>query len=44
MVKHSTAHSNAVFFPPVLACGYFDYVGYRQFYLGVLELHVVAFL
>jgi hypothetical protein len=28
----------------VVASGYFGYVGYHQFYLGVLELHVVAFL
>jgi hypothetical protein len=45
MVKNSAAHCNAVFFPPsVVASVYFFYVGYHQFYLGVLELHVVAFL
>jgi hypothetical protein len=45
MVKDSAAHCNAVFFPPiVLASGYFEYVDYHQFYLGVLELHPTAFL
>jgi hypothetical protein len=44
MVKDSAACCNAVFFPPtVVAPGYFGYVGYHQFYLGVLGLHVVAF-
>jgi hypothetical protein len=43
MVKDSAAHCNAVFFLPILfASGYFGYVGYHQFYLGVLGLHVVA--
>jgi hypothetical protein len=32
-----------VFLPTVVASGYFGYVGYHQFYLGVLGLHVVAF-
>jgi hypothetical protein len=44
VVKDSAARCNAVFFPPiVVASGYFGYVGYHQFYLGVLGLHVVAF-
>jgi hypothetical protein len=44
-VKDSAAHCNAVFFPPiVIASGYCCYVGYHQFYLDVLGLHVVAFL
>jgi hypothetical protein len=44
MVKDSAAHCNAVFFPLiVVACGYFGYVVYHQFYLGVLGLHMVAF-
>jgi hypothetical protein len=39
MVKDSTALCNAVFFPPiVVASGYFGYVGYHQFYLGVCGL------
>jgi hypothetical protein len=38
MVKDSVTHCNEVFFPP----GYFGYVGYHQFYLGVLGVHVVA--
>jgi hypothetical protein len=43
MVKDSAAHCNAVFFPPiVVASGYFGYMGYHQFYLGVLGLHVVV--
>jgi hypothetical protein len=43
VVKDSIAHCNAVFFPPIeVACNYFGYVGYRQFYLVVLGLHVVA--
>jgi hypothetical protein len=41
--KDSAVHYNAVFFPPIIvASGYFGYVGYHQFYLGVLELHEVA--
>jgi hypothetical protein len=45
MVKDSAAHCNAVLFPSILvASGYSGYVGYHQFYLGVLGLHVVAFL
>jgi hypothetical protein len=45
VVKESAAHINAVFFPPIMvASGYFGYVGYHQFYFGVLGLHVVAFL
>jgi hypothetical protein len=45
MVKDSTAHCNAIFFPPiVIASGYIGYVDYHPFYLGVLGLHVVAFL
>jgi hypothetical protein len=43
VVKDSAAHCNAVFFPLiVVASGYFGYVAYRQLYLGVLRLHVVA--
>jgi hypothetical protein len=45
MVKDSAANCNAVFWPPiVIASGYFVYVGYHQFYFGILRLHVVAFL
>jgi hypothetical protein len=45
MVKDSAAHCSTGFFPPtVVASGYFGYVGYHQFYLGVLGLQVVAFL
>jgi hypothetical protein len=45
MVKKSDVHCNAVFFPPiVVASGYFGYVGYHQFYLDVLGLHVADFL
>jgi hypothetical protein len=45
MVKDSAAYCNEVFFPPiVVASGYFGYVGYHQFYTGVLGLHVIAFL
>jgi hypothetical protein len=44
MVKDSSAHCNAVFFPPTeVASGYFGYVGYHQFYFGILQLHVAAF-
>jgi hypothetical protein len=44
MVKNSTAHCNAVFFPPiVVASGYFGYMDYHQFYFDALELHRVAF-
>jgi hypothetical protein len=44
VVGDSAAHCNVVFFPPVVvASGYFGYVGYHQFYLGVLGLHVVSF-
>jgi hypothetical protein len=44
MVKDSAAHCNAVFLPPIVfASVYFGNVGYHQFYLGVLGLHVVAF-
>jgi hypothetical protein len=33
MIKDSTAHCNAVFFPPiVVASGYSGYVGYHQFF------------
>jgi hypothetical protein len=40
MVKDSAV---AVFFPPVVVVsGYNGYVGYHQFYLGVLGLRVVA--
>jgi hypothetical protein len=43
VVKDSAVRGNAVFFLPiVVVSGYFGYVGYRQFYLGVLGLHVVA--
>jgi hypothetical protein len=45
VVKDSAAHCNAAFIPPIVVIsGYFGYVAYHQFYLGVLELHVVAFL
>jgi hypothetical protein len=45
MAKDSAAQCNAVVFPlAVVASGYFGYVGCHQFYLGVLGLHVVAFL
>jgi hypothetical protein len=45
MMKESAANCDAVFFPPiVVASGYFGYVGYHHFYLGVLGLHVVLFL
>jgi hypothetical protein len=41
MFKDSAA---AIFFPPiVVASGYFGDVGYHQFYLDALGLHVVAF-
>jgi hypothetical protein len=44
MVKDPAAHCNAVLFPPiVVASGYFGYVGYHQFYLGISGLHMVAF-
>jgi hypothetical protein len=44
MAKDSAAHCNAGFVPPiVVASGYFGYVGYHQFYLGVLGLHMVAY-
>jgi hypothetical protein len=44
MVKDSAAHCNAVLFPPIVfGSGYFGYVGYHQFYLVVLGLHMVAF-
>jgi hypothetical protein len=44
MVKESAAHCNVVFFLLILvASGYFGYVAYHQFYLGVLGLHMVAF-
>jgi hypothetical protein len=44
VVKDSPAHSNGVSFPPIVVTfGYFGYVDYHQFYLGVLGLHVVAF-
>jgi hypothetical protein len=43
-VKVPAAHCNAASFSPiVVASGYFGYVGYHQFYLGVLELYLVAF-
>jgi hypothetical protein len=43
MAKDSSAHSNAVFFPSiVVASGYFGHVGYQEFDLGALGLHVVA--
>jgi hypothetical protein len=41
MVKNSTAHCNAVFFPPLVVAS--GYVGYHQFYLGALGFHVDAF-
>jgi hypothetical protein len=45
MFKDSAAHCNAASFPPIVAAsGYFGYVGYHQFYFGVLALHAVAFL
>jgi hypothetical protein len=44
MVKDSAAQCNMTIFPPiVVASGYFGYVGYHQFCLGVLGLHVFAF-
>jgi hypothetical protein len=44
-VKESAALCNALFFPPIVVVyGYFGYVGYHQFYFGVLGLHVAAFL
>jgi hypothetical protein len=44
MVKDSAAHLNMVFFSPsVVVSGYFGYVGYHHFYLGVLWFHMVAF-
>jgi hypothetical protein len=44
VAKEYTAHCKAVFFPPILvASGCFDYVGYRQFYSGVLTLQGVVF-
>jgi hypothetical protein len=44
VVKGSAVHCNAGFIPPVLVTsGYFGYVGYIQFYFGVLGLNVVAF-
>jgi hypothetical protein len=44
MVKDSAGHCNVVFSSPIaVASGYFVYVGYHQFYVGVLGLHVVAF-
>jgi hypothetical protein len=42
--KYSAAHCNVVYFHLiVIVSGYFGYVGYHQFYLGVLGLHVVAY-
>jgi hypothetical protein len=44
VVKDFAAHCDTVtFLSIVVASGYFGYVGYHQFYLGVLGLHVVAF-
>jgi hypothetical protein len=44
MVKDSAAHCDTVTFPPIVAAsGYFGDMGYHQFYLGILGLHVVAF-
>jgi hypothetical protein len=44
MVKDSAAHCNAGLFPPiVVASSSFGYVGYHLLYLGVFELHLVAF-
>jgi hypothetical protein len=43
--KDTAAHCNAGYFPPiVVASGYFGYVVYHQFFLGVLGRHVAAFL
>jgi hypothetical protein len=43
-VKDSAAHCDAIFFPPtVVASDYFGNVGYHQFYVGVLGLHMIAF-
>jgi hypothetical protein len=45
MVNDSAIHCNAGVFPPiVVASGYSEYMDYHQFYLCVLELHVVASL
>jgi hypothetical protein len=45
MVKDSAAHCNAVYSPPILvACGYLVMWVTISFYLGVLGLHVFAFL
>jgi hypothetical protein len=44
MAKNNIACCNTMFFSPtVVVSGYFGYVGYHQFHLGVLRLHVVAF-
>jgi hypothetical protein len=44
MVKDFAAHCNSVYFLPiVVASAYFGYVGYHQFYLVVLVLHMDAF-
>jgi hypothetical protein len=44
MVKDSSACCKSVIFPPiVVSSGYFGFVCYHQFYLGVLGLQVVAF-
>jgi hypothetical protein len=44
MVMYSTPHCNVVIFPPIIVVSsYFGYVGYYQFYLAVLGLHVVSF-
>jgi hypothetical protein len=45
VVKNSTAHSNAVFFPPILfASGYFGYVGCTWLILVLSGVLVVAAL
>jgi hypothetical protein len=44
VVKESAAHCNAVFYlSTVVSPSYFAYLGYHQYYLGVLGLHMVAF-
>jgi hypothetical protein len=42
VVKDSAAHCNAVFFPPIVASGYFGYVGCMWLFLVLFGLLVVA--
>jgi hypothetical protein len=35
MIKDAAAYCNAVFFPTVVASGYFGYVLYHQFYFSL---------